>query len=234
MYRPVYPYESNSKLVDLFPTKSDFTSAVLAEFGTDFQDVTYATSMHNTFTAFLEKVAGGLYKYFKRDLIAYEDEDEFMERLVYTLALNINKVFQMKNIDFEIGSNTDFNKYVLTSKMESTSNETGKSGSSVLQSSASTPTAVSPTATGNDISVAMSTDAETGELSATFVNAGYVDKYTNFQGKTNGLHKNEVDRDSELTRSGNYENAIAVMKHLPNSYLNYVLKEVSKHFIFVY
>lgn len=225
-------FDDYQTLVEHYPTQADFVLAVGNEFGTNFDDVMYATSMSATFKIFIENLSKAIYRYYKRDKIAYLIDMIFVERLTYDLAENVNKYFQEKNIQFMIGSNTDTKQYVLTSTMDSTSKEVGMSGSSVLQSSASTPTGVSPNATGNQMSVELSKTGDKAELDV--VNNGFVDKYTGFQGKTNGLHKNDVDRDTNLTRGGSFLIAIEMLNKLPKTFIEEVLKDVSHNFIVTY
>lgn len=226
-----YPYDEYKTLKELYTNNFSFAQAVLNYFGTSFNDVTYASTMRATFQTFMEKLCYMIYSYFLRDKIAYEDKDIFLERLTFDLAKNINHYFQLKNIDFMLGSNTDTGKYVLTSRMTNESDEKTKSGSSVVQSSASTPTGVAVKSS-SQIEVDL-TESGTA-VSSDFSTDAYIDKYTNFQGKTDGVHKNEVDKSNEMIREGNFLNAIELMDKLPCSYLDKVLDDVSMHFVVVY
>ena len=223
-------FEDLKTLKEEYITAKDFTDKVSSLFGTDLDlsDIAYDSKMKSTFSQFIINLAKAIYFYYQRDKIAYTDKDVFIERIVYDLTLNINHYFQRKGIDFMIGSNTDNDKYLLSNGMTTKSSEDGVSGSSVLQSTASTPTGVSPSATGNTIE--MNIDGTT--LNVT--NNGYVDKFTNFQGKTNGLHNNKVNRDTSYIRTANYEQAIELFTKLPVSYLEEVLRDVSNNFIFTY
>ena len=214
-------------------TKAQFISAISTKFtALDFGDVAYGSAMATTFSGFIEKLAKVIYEQYETDQLAYQDKDVFMKRLTMSLTKNINYYFQRKGIDFLIGSNTDNDKYVLTSTLTSGTSETGVTGSTVVQSSASTPTGVSGSDTGDSLSLEMKETS--GVDSVDLSNDAYVDKYTNFQGKTNGLHKNKVERDNTSIRSGSFLNAIELMKNLPKTYLDEVLEDVSKHFIIVY
>lgn len=185
--------------------------------------------MTNTLKVFVRNICNNIYNYYYDDKIAYLDEEVFVHRLTNDIALNVNRYFEMRKVEFYLAKDSTTNdKWCLTTKTSSVANESGKSGSSVLQSSASTPTGVSPSSTGSTIEME---DTEDGKV---FENNGYVDKYTNFQAKTNGLHKNDIDRTADVSRSGNYDVAIELLKKFPKSFMEQVLKDVSKHFIYVY
>ena len=228
----MYNFDDYKTLIELYPDVNSFTDAVSSNFGTNYDDVTFDATMHNTFLTFISKIGKGIYNYYKRDKISYLDKDVFIERLVFDLSENLNYYFQRKGIDFMLGSNVDDGKYILSSTMTSKSKEKGVSGSSVTQSTASTPTGVSPSGTGNNSRIKI-TSGDAGE-NAEFTSDAYANKYTNFQGKTNGLHDNNISRDSDIVRNGNYQQAIELFNQLPKSYLEEIVKDVSKHFIYEY
>lgn len=219
-------------LKDLYVDASAFSSAITTSFGTDFDDVSFPSALKSTLSAFLGKLCNGIYREFKKDKIAYKDKDDFVYRLTNTLATNLGYYFQIHNIDFMIIKNTDEGKYVLTSKVEGSSNENGNNASAVVQSTALTPTGVSASDTGDSVGIAV-TKSETGITGAVTEDA-YANKYTNYQGKTNGVRKNIIDRTNSVTRSGNYEQALDLLERLPHSYLIKVLNECSEHFIITY
>lgn len=213
--------------------QEEFTSATNLSVVIDglFEDfVQYIDgSMEVILRTFTRNVAKAIFNYYYDDKIAYLDNEVFAYRLMNDIAININRYFEMKQVEFYLAKDSTTNdKWCLTTKTSSIANESGKSGSAVLQSSASTPTGVSPNATGSTIEME---DTEDGK---SYSNNGYVDKYTNFQAKTNGLHKNDIDRTAEVSRIGNYDVAIELLKMFPKSYMEQVLKDVSKHFIYVY
>lgn len=229
-------FEEYPKLETLFPTRLGFTTALIGGINV-YENVLYTLPEQVTsITDFITSLAGAVYDYYKRDKVSYSGDDSddiFIERFRFDFLKDVNRWLTSKNIQFLIYKNNDDGKYLLSSKMTSSSAEKGKSGSSVLQSSASTPTSVSPSSTGSTMSVDLTSPSNT-QVSLTAVNNGYADKYTNFQGKTNGLHSNNITRDGNVERSGNYLQAIEVLKNLPESYFNEVLKDLSKHFIFTY
>lgn len=226
------PYRDYSVLKDAYVSASDFSTAVTSSFSNDFDDVTFPSSIKTSLSTFLTKLCNGIYREFKKDKIAYKDKDDFIYRLTNTLANNIGYYFQSHNIDFMIIKNTDENKYILTSKAEGSSNENGNNASAVVQSTAMTPTGVSATDTGDSIGISV-TKSETGLTNAVTEDA-YANKYTNYQGKTNGVRKNVIDRSNEVTRTANYLLAIDLLNKLPRTYLEKVLKDCSEHFIVVY
>ena len=220
-------FDDYKTLQEEFGSSADLAVIVNTIFN-DFQHYV-DISMLNTLKSFAGNIAINIFLYYYDDKIAYLDREVFAHRLTNDIALNINRYFEMKNVEFYLAKDSANNdKWCLTTKTSSVANESGKSGSSVLQSSASTPTGVSPSSTGSTIEME---DTEDGK---SYSNNGYVDKYTNFQAKTNGLHKNDVDRTAEVSRSGNYDIAIELLKKFPKSYMEQILKDVSKHFIYVY
>lgn len=219
------------QLKDLY-TMAQFSTAITNSFGTDFDDVSFPNALKTTLSSFLGKLCNGIYREFKNDKIAYKEKDDFIYRLTNTLATNLGYYFQIHNIDFMIIKNVDETKYVLTSKVEGTSDENGNNASAVVQSTAMTPTGVDASDTGDSIEVA--TEKDDNDLTAEFTQDAYANKYTNYQGKTNGVRKNIINRTNNVTRSANYFLAIDLLERLPYSYLIKVLKDCSEHFIQVY
>lgn len=221
-------FDDYKTLQEKYQTADSFISVLSTLFRDDF-NYYLEDSMVTTIQNFLTKIGKSIYMYYYDDKIAYEDEEVFAYRLANDIAINVNRYFEMMKVEFYLVKDSTTNdKWCLTTKTSSVANESGKSGSAVLQSSASTPTGVSPSSTGSTIEME---DTEDGKV---FENNGYVDKYTNFQAKTNGLHKNDIDRTADVSRSGNYDVAIELLKKFPKSFMEQVLKDVSKHFIYVY
>ena len=219
-------------LKDLYVTPTALSTAVTTSFGTDFDDITFPSTIKTTLSSFLTKLCNGIYREYKNDKIAYKDKDDFIYRLTNTLATNLGYYFQIHNIDFMIIKNTDEGKYILTSKVSGNSSEIGNNASTVVQSTAMTPTGVDATDTGDSIDIGIEKDDL--DISADFTQDAYANKYTNYQGKTNGVRKNIINRDNDVTRSGNYTQALDLLERLPYSYLVKVLKDCSEHFIFTY
>ena len=128
--------------------------------------------------------------------------------------------------------NTDEGKYILTSKVVGNSSENGNNASAVVQSTAMTPTGVDASDTGDSIDIGIEKDDL--DINADFTQDAYANKYTNYQGKTNGVRKNIIARNNDATRSGNYTQALDLLERLPYSYLIKVLKDCSEHFIVTY
>ena len=219
-------------LKDLYVTPTALSTAVTTSFGTDFDDLTFPSTIKSSLSTFLTKLCNGIYREYKNDKIAYKDKDDFIYRLTNTLATNLGYYFQIHNIDFMIIKNTDEGKYILTSKVSGNSSEIGNNASAVVQSTAMTPTGVDATDTGDSIDIGIEKDDL--DISADFTQDAYANKYTNYQGKTNGVRKNIINRDNDVTRSGNYTQALDLLERLPYSYLVKVLKDCSEHFIFTY
>ena len=225
-------FENYDILKDIYASATELSTAVTTSFGTEFDDLTFPSAIKTTLSSFLTKLCNGIYREFKNDKIAYEDKDDFIYRLTNTLATNLGYYFQIHNIDFMIIKNTDEDKYILTSKATGNSQENGNNASSVVQSTAMTPTGVDASDTGDSMEVA--TESDSNDLSAEFTEDAYSNKYTNYQGKTNGVRKNIINRDNTVTRTANYSQALDLLERLPHSYLIKVLKDCSEHFIVTY
>lgn len=219
-------------LKEEFLTLSDFNTALAGSFSTTFDDVTIPSAIKTSLSTFLTKIGQGIYRFYVRDKIAYLDKDIFIERLVNTIALNMNYYFQLQKLDFMVAQVTDTSKFMLTSSLSSDTNETGSKGNVVVQSSSLTPTGVDATDTGNSMSIELTEDDDETSLETT--EDAFVNKYTNYQGKTNGVQRNHVNRNNELSRNGDYIHLADVIERLPKSYFNKLLQDVSEHFIMVY
>ena len=216
-----------SELRQLFPTYSLFEEAVLGYIESieviglnalDEEAVTYSLV--------------SIYNYFTTDKIAYDTKEKFIKRLSTSL-LEILPMFSKKYNYYKslVSANTTEDEFNKTSSLKSTSSENGKSGSNVVQKSAMTPTGISDTGT-NIQSVQLTTEGEKLTLDAPTTN--YVDKATNYEGKTSGVHKNETDRNSSMQRSGSTEELFKLFNKLPKSLALEIEQVASKHFIFLY
>lgn len=172
-----------------------------------------------------------IYFHYRRDCVAYLNKVDFVDRLLNDLAFNFGKYIVKYNVTNILSNFSNETRYDDTSKMQSDTNERGLSSSSVVQSSASTPTGIS---SAQSSSINLRYQKGEDESGTEFVTDAYTDKYTNFQGKTNGLHDNDVERKSVITRKGKLLDIIELEQKLPNSLYDEVLKDVSKHFIFLY
>lgn len=152
-------------------------------------------------------------------------------RVAQQLAIKIPSYIVRHNLQKILSSLSD-ERYDTTSKMLSKSSEKGVSGSSVVQSSASTPTGINVEQTGGEIKITKTTEDETTTTS--IEDDTFSSKYTNFQAKTNGVHDNDVSREGDVTRKGSLLDIITLANNLPQDFYDKVLKDVAYHFIFVY
>lgn len=220
-------------LNEKFLTETAFVNALSTEYAL-FDENYIDSSVISAFSTFMGTMGKLIYEYYKRDRIAYEDKDVFIERLNQTLCERINFYFQRRNIELFLGKNSDTSKYMLTSSMQTSSNETGVSGSSVVQSYANTPTGVATDDTGDSIALSVTESSGTHTLDVT--EDAYANKYTNNQTKTNGLRKNDVEKGGTTTRSGSFKDALELFEDFRKypSFVKSMLSDVSQHFIYVY
>lgn len=183
--------------------------------------------------ALISSLAYPIYSEYYNDRIAYEDKDTFLIRIINSLAIKVNRWYAQHKIEEDLIDKATLENFISNGGTTSNTKENASTGSAVVQKSASTPTGITHNVTEENIEVGLSHDdtADTTELS---VDDGYEDKYTNFVGKTNGLHRNEVDRDTNIERTSNYGLALEILDKLPFSFINDVLKDVSIHFIQIY
>ena len=174
-----------------------------------------------------------IYREYSTDRLAYEDKDVFLKRVCNSIANKLNKWYLQKKIQEDLISNATLDNFISNGGTTSNTSENASTGSAVIQKSASTPTGISHNAQSETIDVELSHEEEQDKTSMEITD-GYADKYTNFVGKTNGLHRNEVERDTEIQRKSNYGLALEILEKIPYSYINEVLTEVSQHFIQIY
>lgn len=180
-----------------------------------------------------------IYDYYYNDNVAYVREDDFddkdktqfLNRLCTQIIRDLPNYIVKFNFQ-DIIKALDTTRYDITSHMLSSSSEKGVSGSSVVQSSGSTPTGVNNEQTGSEMSITKQTQGDTTSVS--LEDDTYTSKYTNYQAKTNGIHDNDVSRDGEVTRKGGLLDIINLVNNLPQNFYDKVLKDVAKHFIFLY
>ena len=226
-------YEDYPVLEDEF-TKSemaDEVSSKLASYNITFltSDSTLATKIKALTLAFVSPI----YDEYHTDSLAYMDTDTFLDRMLNSIMRKVNRWFIQKQIEEDLISNATLEKFISNGGTHSATSETGKTGSAVIQKSASTPTGIQHSANIEQVVMDLSHNDTTNNTTLS-VDDNYQDKYTNFVGKTNGLHRNEVDRDTDITRTSNYGLSLEILEKVPYSYINDVLKEVSQHFIQVY
>lgn len=234
IYDRIYiDYEDYPVLEDEF-TKSGFADTIANKLSTyNLEWLTSDTSLTTKIKALILAFSSPIYDEYHSDSLAYVDSDTFVDRVINSLARKINRWYVQKHIEEDLISNATLEKFISNGGTHSETNENGTTGSAVIQKSASTPTGIEHNANVEDIDVTLSHNEETDKTSME-VDDGYEDKYTNFVGKTNGLHRNEVDRDTDIKRTSNYGLALEIIEKIPYSYINDVLKEVSQHFIQIY
>lgn len=226
-------YEDYPVLEDEF-TKSEFADEVSSKLSSyNFDWLTTDTTLKNKIKALTLAFSSPIYDEYHTDSLAYLDSDTFMDRMINSIVRKVNRWYIQKQIEEDLISNATLEKFISNGGTQSTTSEDGMTGSAVIQKSASTPTGITHNTSTEDIDVTMSYDG-TAQKSSLDVDDGYDDKYTNFVGKTNGLHRNEVERDTDIKRSSNYGLAMEIIEKVPYSYIDSVLREVSQHFIQIY
>lgn len=177
-----------------------------------------------------------IYFQYENDRMAYKGTTArvaFTRRMLYIISRKIGKWYLTHEIDKGLLDSPSLEKFIQNGGTKSTTSENASSGSAVIQKSASTPTGITHSTEGESIDMELSHNDTTDKTSLD-IDDDYEDKYTNFVGKTNGLHRNEVDRDTDITRSSNYGLAEDILAKIPQSYINEVLTDVSQLFIQVY
>lgn len=226
-------YEDYPVLEDEF-SKSEFAdemSSKLTNYNLSF--LSSDTTLVNKIKALALGFASPIYDEYHSDSLAYLDSDTFLDRMLNSLVRKINRWFIQKKIEEDLIDNATLENFISNGGTHSVTSEDGTTGSAVIQKSASTPTGISHNAQSETMDIELSHNEQTDATSIE-VTDGYQDKYTNFVGKTNGLHRNEVDRDTNITRTSNYGLSLEILEKIPYSYINDVLKEVSQHFIQIY
>lgn len=226
-------YEDYPVLEDEF-TKSemaDVVSSKLSTYNIDF--LTSDTTLANKIKALALGFVSPIYDEYHTDSLAYLDSDTFIDRMLNSIMRKINRWYIQKKIEEDLISNATLEKFISNGGTHSATSETGKTGSAVIQKSASTPTGIQHNANIEQVVMDLSHNDTTNNTTLS-VDDNYEDKYTNFVGKTDGLHRNEVDRDTDITRTSNYGLSLEILEKIPYSYINDVLKEVSQHFIQIY
>lgn len=215
-------------------TEEEFATLVSQKVsGYNISWLTSDTTLTNKIKLLTSAFAYPIYEEYHSDNLAYMDSETFVDRMINSVMRKVNRWFIQKSIEEGLIDKATLDKYISNGGTHSTTTEEGSTGSAVIQKSASTPTGIAHDVNVESIDVELSHDEQTDKTSME-VDDGYEDKYTNFVGKTNGLHRNEVDRDTDITRTSNYGLALEIIGKIPYSYINDVLKEVSQHFIQIY
>ena len=186
-------------------------------------------------------ISNAIYNYFYDDnLKYYGDEitdvrDNFIQRIGYDIAVKFPYWKTKYNYILKLFTADQLN-LLQTSRMISESHEDVKSAGGVIQKSASTPTGVSATSSGDNLEIT-TTPSSTTTSETLDVDVGsdsFADKYTNYQGKTATGSKTQGDRSGDVMREGSIKELLEVLEKLPSSFTDEILKEVSKHFEVVY
>ena len=227
-------YEDYPVMEDRYPLSTSFSNVVATVLSiTNFDWLTSDTTLLNKIKLFTLALTQPIYEEYHSDRLAYQEDSAFIKRLVNSLVRKVNRWYIQKKIEEDLISNATLEKFISNGGTHSATSETGKTGSAVIQKSASTPTGIQHNASVEQVVMDLSHNDTTNNTTLS-VDDNYDDKYTNFVGKTNGLHRNEVDRDTDITRTSNYGLSLEILEKIPYSYINDVLKEVSQHFIQIY
>ena len=227
-------YEDYDKLEDVYQTNTDFSNAISTKLSTySFGWLTSDATLLTKLKALIVSVTYPIYDEYYDDSIGYLESETFENRLLNTLARKIGRWYLQHNIEEDLMLNASLEKFISNGGTKSNTKEDASMGSAVIQKSASTPTGITHSTSSEDIDVELSHSSATDTTSMA-VTDGYEDKYTNFVGKTDGLHRNEVERDTDISRTSNYGLAMEVLSKIDYSFINDVLREVSQHFIQIY
>ena len=227
-------YDDYDKLEDVYDNETTFYNAVTLAMAT--YNLGWISSVSDDITklkTLIGLMAYPIYKEYHTDQIAYENRTQFLERMLNSISRKVGKWYMQHKIDEGLLNNATLEKFIVNGGTHSITEENASTGSSVIQKSASTPTGITHDAETETIDLELSHD-DTSDTTSLEVTDDYDDKYTNFIGKTSGNHRNEVDRDTDITRTSNYGLAMEILNQIPYSYINDVLSEVSIHFIQVY
>lgn len=215
-------------------TKQEFVDVVSTKVtGYNLNWLTSDTELTNKIRLLVIAFANPIYDEYHTDSLGYLDTDTFVDRIINSIVRKVNRWYIQNKIEEGLIDNATLEKFISNGGTHSETKEDGSTGSAVIQKSASTPTGISHDVSEEDIDVELSHNDVTDKTSMK-VDDGYEDKYTNFVGKTNGLHRNEVERDTDISRTSNYGLSLEIIDKIPYSYISSVLTEVSLHFIQVY
>lgn len=201
----------------------------------------YASSVYSSF------ISNAIYNAFYEDEVNYvsgsEDEEtavseikeKFINRMGYDIAVKFPYWKTKYDYIMKLLDPSEIN-LLQSSKMISSSNERVDNAGGTLQKSATTPTGVSSELAGDELNIeTTSSEGEgTQSLDVEVSGSGFVDKYTNYQGKTNTASKSSAQRSGTILREGSVDELLNVLEKLPSSFADEVTREVCKHFVFVY
>ena len=230
-------YDDYDMLEEVYPTDYDFRTAINSLVNNSSYTLTWLIDSGSLdelkIRTFVVALSYPIYKEYCRDRIAFKDEDYFIQRLTNVLVRQVNKWYSQMKVEMDLILNSTLEKYRGNGGTKSETSENAQTGSAVIQKSASTPTGITHSTSAEDIDMTLE-HTPTSHQTSMGVDDNYDDKYTNFVGKTNGVHRNEVDRETEITRTSNYGMALDILEKIPYSYINDVIRAVSDLFIEVY
>ena len=192
----------------------------------------YAGSVYSTFIAY------AIYNAFFDDYVNYEGNNQFevkqifVPRLAYDIAVKFPYWKTKYDYILKLFTPTELN-LLQSSRMTSSSSEVVDNAGGTLQKTASTPTGVSTSSTGSDeIDITLDSDDDSTDVEV--ATDGFVEKYTNYEGKTSTASKSIGSREGDIMREGSIDELLKVLEKLPSSFADEITREVSHHFVFVY
>lgn len=226
------------KLNTLYPYYTDFNDDLLDIMQQQPFTIMYMGKSFEDIQPTLRFIIATIYGQFFEDYVAYPNDSQglakstFEQRLCYDLAVKLPYWTTKYNYIQKLFNDSELIILMQTSKMISNSSEDVNSVGGSMQKSASTPTGVSSTATGDEIDITLDKDDET--LNTNVATDSFVDRYTNYQGKTNTASKTTGERSGTITRQGSIDELLKVLEKLPASFADEINEVVAKHFIFTY
>jgi hypothetical protein len=211
---------SKSELVDLYDSFLGENSDL------------YLLPMGTITTKFVSYVMTLIYLEFEDDRIAYTSFDDFKKRLFFDLTCSMPFILRKYNEYLNLLNTSTTPSLNVSSSMHSQSNEDGHNASGFLQKTASTPTGVS-TGTTEDV-ITIDTSKQSGSAKASIETDGFVDKYTNFQGKSASSSSINNEKITDIERKGSTKDLLDNIKRLEFELHNEILGIASKHFLVLY
>lgn len=218
----------DTKLSELYITSSAFATALSTQLLTN--SAIYSPFVSSPVSASFELfIFTSIYNYYYDDIVAYEDSDDFVNRLAYDVAVKYAYWYKKFEYIQDLFKELDL---MQSSKMTSSSIDETSSVGGTLQKTASTPTGVTTTSDNQMTnSMYVQHSDETTNIDSTVSTTDYVDKYTNYEGKTHSSAQAKGERSATIQRQGDIETLLKVLEKLPSSFADEITKQVSKHFI---
>ena len=212
-------------------TQTQFNNDVLNYLNTNGSPFLLGESVDTTFVNYL---CASIYNYFYEDYVAYSGEDEtevndiFINRLGYDIA--IRYPYWKRRYAYLKALYDGTLDLLRTSKVDSSSSDKTDSVGGSLSKSASTPSGVTTTTTPDTITITRDDDSEEHSVDTD----GFVDKYTNYQGKTATANNIVGERQGSIERTGSIKEGFDALDRMSYTLPDEIAKAVSKHFIFDY